>query len=96
MSNPRLRWPWDHGRPDLYRLAVELWDAGQLLDSVCQPVGMRQVALDGLTLRVNGQRVYARGANWVPADILPGCVAGADYLALLTFARKANMNLLRV
>ena len=73
-----------------------MWDAGQLLDSVCQPVGVRQVALDGLTLRVNGQRVYARGANWVPADILPGCVAGADYLALLTFARKANMNLLRV
>jgi beta-mannosidase len=96
LSQPRLWWPWDHGRPDLYRLTTEIWDGDELLDSLTQTVGLREVALDGWTLRVNGQRVYARGANWVPADLLPGRVGDADYRALLKLARQANMNLLRV
>lgn len=96
LPRPRLWWPWDHGRPDLYRLRVEVWDGDKPLDSLAQTIGLRQVELDGWTLRVNGHRVYARGANWVPADILPGRVAEADYFALLSLARQANMNLLRV
>jgi len=96
LSQPRLWWPWDHGRPDLYRLDVEVWAGDQLLDSLTQTLGLRQVALEGWTVRINGRRVYARGANWVPADILPGRVAEHDYRALLSLARQANMNMLRV
>jgi hypothetical protein len=96
VPRPRLWWPWDHGHPDLYRLTVEVWDGDQCLDSLVQTIGLRQVELEGWTLRVNDRRVYARGANWVPADILPGRVVEADYLALLSLARQANMNLLRV
>jgi len=96
VSEPHLWWPWDHGQPDLYRLTVEVWDGDQLLDSMAQMVGLRQVEWRDWTLRVNGRRVYARGANWVPADFLPGRVTDDDYRALLTLARQANMNLLRV
>ncbi|HSR34895.1 MAG TPA: hypothetical protein VLY63_30375, partial [Anaerolineae bacterium] len=96
VPQPHLWWPWEHGRPDLYRLEVGVWDGNQILDSSTLSIGLRQVELDGWTLRINGQRVYARGANWVPASILPGCVDGAEYRALLSLARQANMNLLRV
>jgi beta-mannosidase len=96
VPQPHLWWPWDHGAPDLYRLTVQVREGDQLLDSVVQAIGLRQVELDGWSLRVNGQRVYARGANWVPADILPGRVTESDYRALLLLARQANMNLLRV
>ncbi len=96
VPQPRLWWPWDHGRPDLYRLAVEVWDGDQLLDSRSETVGLRRLELDGWTLRLNGQRIYARGANWVPADVLPGRVTEGDYYALLSLARQAHMNLLRV
>jgi beta-mannosidase len=96
VHRPQLWWPWDHGRPDLYRLDTEVWDGPQLLDSTTQLVGLRQVELDGWALRINGRRVYARGANWVPADILPGRITESDYRALLTLAREANMNMLRV
>jgi beta-mannosidase len=96
VPQPRLWWPWDHGRPDLYRLTVEVLDGDQVLDSCDDLIGLRQVELDGWTLRINGHRVYARGANWVPADMLPGRVTEADYRHLLTLARKANMNMLRV
>jgi len=93
---PRLWWPWDHGSPDLYRLTIQVMEGGQLLDSLVQTIGLRRLELDGWTLRVNGRRVYARGANWVPADILPGHVTETDYHALISLARRANMNLLRV
>ncbi|MFN2167029.1 MAG: glycoside hydrolase family 2 protein, partial [Anaerolineae bacterium] len=96
VPEPQLWWPWDHGRPDLYRLQVEVRDGRQVLDTTGQAVGLRQVELDGWTLRINDRPVYARGANWVPADILPGRVSEADYHDLLSLARQANMNMLRV
>jgi beta-mannosidase len=96
VPRPRLWWPWDQGRPDLYRLAVEVWDGDRLLDRHVQLVGLREVAFEGWTLHVNDRPVYCRGANWVPADLFPGRVRGTDYRALLGLARQANMNTLRV
>jgi beta-mannosidase len=96
VPEPRLWWPWDHGSPDRYRLTVDLQYGDRCLDSLARTVGLRQVELDGWTLRINGRRVYARGANWVPADVLPGRVRELDYVELLTLARQANMNMVRV
>jgi beta-mannosidase len=96
VPEPHLWWPWDHGRPDLYRLAVEVWEGDRLLDSCSQAVGLRSIQLDGWSLQVNGEHVYARGANWVPAALFPGRVTDRDYARLLGMAREANMNLLRV
>jgi beta-mannosidase len=75
---------------------VEVRDGQKILDLTESSVGLRSVEFDDWTLRVNGQPVYARGANWVPADILPGRVRETDYQALLSLARQANMNMLRV
>jgi beta-mannosidase len=96
VREPRLWWPWDHGRPDLYRLVVTVRAGDRILDSISQTVGLRQVELDGWTLRVNGRRVFARGASWVPAKLLPGRVTHDDYHALLSLALEANMNMVRV
>jgi beta-mannosidase len=96
VPQPRLWWPWDHGTPALYRLTIDVCDGEQLLDSRTQMVGLRSVELQGWTLYINGRPVYARGANWVPADILPGRVRGEDYQTLLELVRRANMNMLRV
>jgi beta-mannosidase len=96
LSQPRLWWPWDHGRPDLYRLTLEILDGERPMDRWTAVIGLREVELDGWTVQVNGRPVYARGANWVPADILPGRVCEADYRDLLGLAREARMNMLRV
>ena len=96
VPQPHLWWPWDQGSPDLYRLTVNVSDGDRCLDSLVQTVGLREVELDGWTLRINGRRVYARGANWVPANVLPGQVDEEDYRALLSLARQANMNMVRV
>ena len=47
-------------------------------------------------LHVNGRPVFARGANWIPADALPGRITEAKTRALLQSAADANMNMIRV
>ncbi len=108
VPEPRLWWPWDHGQPHLYRLQATVRRRGERLDNLSQTVGLRQIALrqyrspdapaEALpwVFVVNGQPLFLRGANWVPASIFPGQVTTDDYRELLELARQANMNALRV
>ena len=70
-------------------------------------VGMRTLALDQspdpdepgtrfFRFVLNGVRIFARGANWIPADSFVGAIAAARYERLIERARDANMNMLRV
>ena len=44
----------------------------------------------------DGKPIYAKGANWIPADVfLPG-LKKEDYRRMLQSAKDANMNMLRV
>ena len=45
---------------------------------------------------INGRPVFLRGANWVPADVLPGRLREADYARLLAQVWAAGVNFLRV
>ncbi|KAI8475070.1 MAG: glycoside hydrolase superfamily, partial [Monoraphidium minutum] len=46
--------------------------------------------------RVNGQPVYAKGANLIPLSVLPTNVTGADLRRLLDDALDAHMNMVRI
>lgn len=48
------------------------------------------------TLEVNGIRLFAKGTNWVNADVFPGETDEAKYERLLRMIRDANMNIVRV
>ena len=106
LSEPRLWFPWDHGEPHLYTLTIQVQRGGRVLDSMSESVGLREIVwrrnpgspsdASDWTPVVNGQPVYLRGANWVPADAFPARVTEADYRALLGLARSANLNVLRV
>jgi beta-mannosidase len=47
-------------------------------------------------LKVNGQRVYCKGANWIPDDPFPTRITPERYRHRVTLAKRANMNMLRV
>ena len=106
VPDPHLWFPWDRGNPDLYALTVEVQRSGRVLDRVTESVGLREITLrrnpdtppkaNDWTFVVNGQPVYLRGANWVPADAFPARVTEDDYRAWLEMARAANLNVLRV
>ena len=48
------------------------------------------------TFIVNGRKVYAKGWNWVPMDVMYSLPRPAKLERLLTLAKRANVNLLRV
>lgn len=47
-------------------------------------------------LRINGQRIFCKGANWIPDDCFPSRMTPDRYHRRVSQAREANMNMLRV
>jgi beta-mannosidase len=48
------------------------------------------------TFQINGQRIFAHGANWLPCDMRISECTAEDYEYLMRSAALANMNFLRV
>lgn len=48
------------------------------------------------TLRINGRRIYIKGWNWVPIDLLYGVERPAKLERLLRLAQRADVNMLRI
>ncbi len=107
LENPRLWWPNGHGDQPLYEASVQIILAdGRVSDQRRVRFGVRQldfvpnetpdVTARPYTLVVNGQKIYLNGWNWVPLDVLYGVERPAKLRHLLTLARRANVNLLRV
>src|SRR5215207_3569240 len=107
VENPRLWWTHDLGEPALYGLRVELRQEDDVLDHYESKVGIRTLVLDQspdpdepgtrfFRFVVNGVPIFARGADWIPADSFVGSIEDERYETLISSARDANMNMLRV
>ena len=109
IRQPKLWWPNGMGAQPLYDISTRLYvfEPGlsyQTADRAHARVGLRTVELrqqpdaDGKSFMfvVNGLPVFAKGANWIPADSFPERVTRERYRHLLESARDANMNMLRV
>jgi beta-mannosidase len=99
LEDPALWWPNGMGDQPLHRLVVTIGAA-----SWSQDIALRDVRLvsdpdaagRSFGLTVNGRPVFCRGANWIPADALPGRITEAAATDLLRSAAEANMNMVRV
>ena len=110
LDHPKLWQPWDRGTPHLYDLTLRLVrredGAHAVLDFYNQPFGIREVGLkrppdtspsaEPWLFWINGRAQFARGANWVPLDSMPGRLRRADYEGILDQVRAAGINMLRV
>ena len=99
IENPDLWWPAGHGAQTLYDVKVSLGSQSRSFK-----LGLRQVELitdkdevgARFAFRVNGREIFMRGANWIPTDALPSRDTIETTRDLLTSAREANMNMLRI
>lgn len=103
VDSPELWYPAGYGPHPLYECEIEI----PIRDtSVKRTVGFafREFAIreEACTQKqgvfqflVNGQNVFARGANWIPPDIIPCRATEERYRHLLNLAVLGNLNYLR-
>ncbi|KPI10469.1 Beta-mannosidase [Actinobacteria bacterium OK074] len=104
VPDPEVWWPRGYGEHPLYDVELTLRQNGEPLDRWHRRIGFRNVALDtsadahgtGFALVVNGERLFARGVNWIPDDVFPSRVTRARYRERLAQAAGAGVDLVRV
>ncbi|MFJ4949896.1 glycoside hydrolase family 2 protein [Streptomyces sp. NPDC088760] len=104
VPDARLWWPRGYGEQPLYDVELTLLHEDAPLDVWRRRIGFRTVELDrrpdahgtGFTLVVNGERLFARGVNWIPDDVFPSRVTRERYRRRLTQAAEAGVDLVRV
>jgi beta-mannosidase len=104
IPDPQLWWPNGYGAQPLYEVEVTLKEGKDILDRRTYKIGLREIELcqeqdqwgQEFTFYVNGVRLFAKGADWIPADSLPTRITESYLESLLKSAVDANMNMLRV
>lgn len=100
----RLWYPRGLGEPYLYHLAFILKKGEQEIYREEKKIGFRTVKLirqkdpqgESFIFEINGEQVFAKGANWIPAEHILPSLSEEDYRKLLKMAYQANINMLRV
>jgi exo-1,4-beta-D-glucosaminidase len=99
LTNPRLWWPAELGRPELYDLDVAV-DLGHIhSDAQHATVGIREVTSDvapqgGRLFHVNGKRMLVRGGGWAPDMFFRP--QPERQLAQLRYALDMHLNTIRL
>ena len=99
IDNPVLWWPAGSGAQVLHDFV--LTHKTQTAHRKCglrdaRLIAEKDAAGLGFKFAINGRDIFARGANWIPADALAGRITGEATRDLLQSAVDANMNMIRV
>ena len=75
VSNPRLWWPVQMGKPNLYPLTMEFEVNGAVSDHSHTEFGIREITSDfnsvgGRAFHINGKNILIRGGGWTPDMML--------------------------
>ncbi len=104
IKQPKLWWCNGLGEPFLSQFKTELICNKKVLDEKNTNVGIRILKLiqekdsigKSFTFEINGIKVFAKGANYIPNDVFPTRVSSEIYENILSDAKDANINMLRV
>lgn len=103
IESPELWWPNGYGEAKLYNFEIVLGSkTNQYREK--KKLGFRTIALiteadsigESFFFKVNGQPIYAKGANYIPQDNFLPDVDSSRYAQLIKSAKVANMNMIRV
>ncbi len=105
VNNPKRWWPNGYGEQPLYRAEVTLLDEnGNVLDVWSRRIGLRTMTVNTqpdewgacFAHEVNGVRIFAMGADYIPEDNILSRVTKERTKRLLGSAAEANYNCVRV
>ena len=103
IENPQLWWPNGMGEQYLYTVEVKL-TSKDYIDSKSHKIGLRTIELirepdaigTSFYFKVNGHPVFMKGANYIPQDLFLPRVKKEQYEHIVSSAKSAHMNMLRV
>ena len=99
LANPRLWWPAEFGKPELYDLSLEFVTNGGLSDRQHLRFGIREITSEstpkgGRLFRVNGRRILIRGGGWASDMFFRAQPERQD--AQLRYALDMHLNTIRL
>ena len=99
IDNPRLWWPVNKGKPEMYTAVIKAEQNGVVQDSISVRFGIREIISDTDTpdksrrFYVNGKPVFIKGTNWIPENMLRTSVERT--YAELKYTAQSGVNLIR-
>ena len=104
IDNPQIWWPNEMGEQPLYDFEVCLKKGNKVLDTRSFKSGIRTFEMvdepdsigRAFYFKVNGVPFYAKGANYVPEEMIETWIKSDNTLKLLKMAQEAHFNMLRV
>lgn len=104
IPGPSLWWPNGLGEQPLYTIEAILKNVEGEVHQRQVRTGLRTIEIarekdergESFGIRVNGKLIFCKGANWIPADAMPGRLTEGHYRHLLGSCIEANMNMIRL
>lgn len=104
ITKPALWFPNGYGSQPLYTFTATLKDRSQTLNERTARTGLRKIVLRQdrdewgreFAFEVNGIPIFIKGADVIPFDSFPNRVTTDRYRQILSSAKDANMNMLRL
>lgn len=99
IDNPRLWWPVNKGKPEMYTAVIKAEQNGVVQDSISVRFGIREITSDTDTpdksrrFYVNGKPVFIKGTNWIPENMLR--TSDERTYAELRYTAQSGVNLIR-
>jgi len=103
MKNPRLWWPNNMGKQELYDMTLTVTDgvSANISDKQTVRFGIREIATEkdpatgGRKFFVNGQKIFIRGGNYIASDWMLQ-LSAERYRTEVCFLADMNLNMLRI
>ncbi len=104
IDNPKLWWPNGIGEQNLYDVKIYIKNNGEITDTTIKTIGLRTLYVSTesddygkeFCFIVNGEKIFAMGANYIPQDSLYARVNRQTTQKLIDSCVDANFNCLRV
>lgn len=106
IENPKLWWPNEIGAQNMMAFKISVGDANGVVatDPVVVRTGIRKVELIqepdsigvSMFFRINGKDVFARGANYIPEEMMESWYSKDKTIKLLAECKNSHFNMLRV
>jgi beta-mannosidase len=96
VPNPELWWPARLGPQPLYDVEISVEVASARSDASRLRTGLRQIRMHDYIWRVNGERLFLKGANLAPTRRDLAYAAAHEVAADVHLAKEAGLDLLRV